>query len=227
MTPSMVKAFRDSWKRKTEIVKLGRNGYVVAIVAIALVTLGGAAYLFRIPPFSEKKGEINASAVCQSLGSASKATTVLTSVLAEASSYAFDDEVHLRGDDDDSYRSHCFVSGDGDQLMSVTSEMMRDEPLEDWVESEVAESAGQQRLSPFLGDVKSAASESVAAIFMPCVSPGNIPGGQYNISVVVHLKNAKNVSSTDRQNSLIELAKGAAAYAHDKGKCNAPSELSA
>ncbi|MFI7394317.1 hypothetical protein [Streptomyces tendae] len=208
-------------------MKLGRNGYVTAVAAIALAALGCAAYLFRIPPFSEESGEISASAVCQSLGSASRAKTALTSVLPEASSYAFDDEVQLRTDGDDSYRSDCLVSGDGNQLMSVTAEMMRDEPFKDWVESEVAESAGQQHLSPFLGEVKSAASPSVAAIFMPCVSPGNIPGGQYNISIVVHLKNAKNASATDRRKSLIELAKGAAEYAQDKGRCNAPSELSA
>ncbi|MFF8034381.1 hypothetical protein [Streptomyces sp. NPDC016626] len=204
-----------------------RNGYIIAIAAVMLVFLGGAAYLFKVPPFSKEKGEIDASAVCDSLGSASQARKELASALPEKSSYALDDEIHLRMDDhDDSYRSYCSVSGDGDQLMSVSTEMMRDEPLRGWIKSEVAEFAGQQQLTPFLEKVKSAASPSVAAVFMPCASPGKIPGGQYNISAVVHLEKAGEESDTDRRMALIELAKSTVAYAHDEGNCDIPSEVS-
>ncbi|MFI2508398.1 hypothetical protein [Streptomyces sp. NPDC018972] len=208
-------------------MKFRRNGYVIAVTAVMLAALGGAAYLFGAPPFSKEKGEIDASAVCNSLGSASQARRALTSVLPEKSSYAFDDEVHLRvGDHDDSYRSYCSISGDGDQLMSVSTTMMRDEPLEGWINSEVVEFAGRQQLTPFLAKIKSAASPSVAAVFMPCVSPGKIPGGQYNISAVVHLEKAGKASDTDRRMALIELAKSTVVYAHDKGNCDMSSDLS-
>ncbi|MFI8950815.1 hypothetical protein ACIGO6_30375 [Streptomyces sp. NPDC053750] len=208
-------------------MKSRRNGYVITAVAVALAAICGAAYLLKVPPFAEETGDIAAGAVCDSLGLASQAADALESVLPAETSYAFNDEVHLRVDDqDDSYRSYCSVSGDGDQLMSVRTEMMRDEPLKSWIDSEVAEFASREQLTPFTANDKSAASPSVAAIFMPCASPGKIPGGQYNISVVVHLEKAGKVSDADRRATLIELATSTATYAYGKAKCDASSELS-
>ncbi|WP_063896469.1 hypothetical protein [Streptomyces prasinus] len=195
---------------------------MIAVVAVVLVGALGALYLLKVPPFEEDTGDIEASSVCDSLGQGSQSVGALRSVLPEKSSYAFDDDVNLRMDEQDSsYRSDCFVSGDGDQLLSARTEMIRDEPFQNWVDSEVTQhSERDDHLTPFATGPKGTALPSVAAFFMPCTSPGNIPGGQYNLSVVVHLKKAGTASATDTRASLIELAKNAAKYAHTKARCD-------
>lgn len=198
---------------------------VGAITAVGL--LGCAAYLFEIPPFDKQVGEIEKSAVCESLGPPSQSVAPLQSVLPEASTYAFDDEVTLRVDDqDDGYTSDCFVSGDGKALMSARTQMMRAEAAQTWVSGEVeqyGEDSGQ--LTSFQAGAKGVASSSVAAVLVPCASAGNIPGGQYNLSIVVQLKEAGRSGSAETRAGLIELAKSAASYAHAKAKCDMPSTV--
>ncbi|MER5843493.1 hypothetical protein ABT099_24995 [Streptomyces prasinus] len=199
-----------------------RNGYVIAAVAIALAGTFGALYLLKVPPFGDETGKIEASAVCDSLGQVAQSVGALRSVLPENSSYASDDDVNLRVDEQDSsYSSDCFVSGGGDQLLSARTQMIRDEPFQNWVDSEVAQYAeGHDRLAPFTTGPKGTASPSVAAVFAPCTSPGKIPGGQYNLSVVVHLEKAGKASDAETQAGLVELAKNAAKYAHTKARCD-------
>ncbi|MHC3453247.1 hypothetical protein [Streptomyces prasinus] len=195
---------------------------MIAVVAVVLVGALGALHLLKVPPFEEDTGDIEASSVCDSLGQGSQSVGALRSVLPEKSSYAFDDDVNLRMDEQDSsYRSDCFVSGDGDQLLSARTEMIRDEPFQNWVGSEVAQYAeGHDRLTPFATGPKGTASPSVAAVFAPCTSPGKIPGGQYNLSVVVHLEKAGKASDAETRAGLVELAKNAAKYAHTKARCD-------
>ncbi|MFF0112023.1 hypothetical protein [Streptomyces prasinus] len=199
-----------------------RNGYVIAVVSIAIAGVLGALYLLKAPPFGDETGEIEANTMCDSLGQGPQSVGALRSVLPEKSSYVFDDDVNLRVDEQDSsYRSDCFVSGGGDQVLSARTQMIRDEPFQNWVDSEVAQYAeGHDRLTPFATGPKGTASPSVAAFFMPCTSPGKIPGGQYNLSVIVHLKEAGKAGDTDTRAGLIELAKNAAAYAHTKARCD-------
>lgn len=201
-----------------------RNGYVIAVVTVVLVGVLGALYLLKAPPFGEDTGDIEASAVCDSLGQGSQSVGALRSALPEKPSYAFDDDVNLRVDEQDSsYSSDCFVSGGGDQLLSARTQMIRDEPFQNWVDSEVSQYAeGHDRLMSFSVGPKGTASPSVAAVFVPCTSPGKIPGGQYNLSVVVHLEKAGKASAADTRAGLIALAKNAATYAHTKAKCDIP-----
>ncbi|MET9825534.1 hypothetical protein ABZ038_28680 [Streptomyces sp. NPDC006349] len=199
-----------------------RNGYVIAIAVVALVGVLGVTFLLKIPPFSEDMGDIEASDVCNSLGSESQSADALRSVLPEESSYTFDDDVNLRVDDhDDSYRSDCFVSAGDRQLLTARTQMMRDEPTQSWLDGEVTKVAGEKaHLRPFTAGVSGVASASVAAVFLPCTSAGKIPGGQYNLSVVVHLDEAGEAEGADTQAGLVELAKNAAAFAHDRAKCD-------
>ncbi|MEU3661928.1 hypothetical protein AB0E77_19565 [Streptomyces sp. NPDC032940] len=199
-----------------------RSGYAIAVVAVVIVGVLGALYLFKAPPFAEDTGDIEAGAVCDSLGSGSRAADALKTVLPEESSYAFNDDVNLRVDEQDSgYGSDCFVSGGGDQLLSARTQMIRDEPFESWADDEVAQHAdGKDRLTPFTTGLKGTASPTVAAVLVPCTSAGKIPGGQYDLSVVVHLEKAGEASDTDTRAGLIDLAKNAATYAHAKAKCD-------
>ncbi|AZM75185.1 hypothetical protein D1J63_09570 [Streptomyces sp. KPB2] len=198
-----------------------RNGYVAAIAAVALAGVCVAAALLKIPPFSDDAGKIEASEVCESLGPASQSVDALRSVLPEEPSYSFTDDVNVRVDiHDDSYRSDCFVSAGGRQLLGARTQMMRDEPTQSWIDGEVAGKTDQ--LKPFSSDVHGVASSSVAAVFLPCTSAGNIPGGQYNLSVVIHLEEAGNAGTLETRAGLVELAKSAASFAHDKAKCDIP-----
>ncbi|MBZ9638495.1 hypothetical protein [Streptomyces sp. PSKA30] len=198
---------------------------VGAVVTLGL--LGCAAYLFEIPPFDEQVGEIAESAVCESLGPSSKSVTALKSVLPEASSYAFDDDVTLRVDEqDDGFTSDCFVSGGGKEVMSARTQMMRADSAQNWVSGEVEQYVeDSSQLTSFDAGAKGVASSSVAAVFVPCTSAGKIPGGQYNLSVVVQLKESKGASTAQTRSGLIELAKSAASYAHAQAKCDMPSTV--
>ncbi|WP_437059883.1 hypothetical protein [Streptomyces sp. enrichment culture] len=60
----------------------------------------------------------------------------------------------------------------------------------------------------------------MAAVFVPCTSVGKIPGGQYNLSVVVHLEEAGKADDADIREGLVELAKNASAFAHGRAKCD-------
>ncbi|MCX5034978.1 MULTISPECIES: hypothetical protein [Streptomyces] len=199
-----------------------RTVYVIAIAAVALAGVFGAAYLLKMPPFSDDPGHIEANEVCKSLGPTSQAVDALRSVLPEESSYSFNDDVSVRVDNhDDSYRSDCFVSAGGRQLLGARTQMMRDEPTQSWIDGEVAQVAGERnQLRPFSAEVRGVASSSVAAVFLPCASAGNIPGGQYNLSVVIHLEEAGKAENTETRAGLIELAKSAATLAHDRAKCD-------
>jgi hypothetical protein len=200
----------------------------VVIGAVAFVSvLVGTAYLFKLPPFKEEVGQIEVSAVCDSLDPSPRTVDLLKSVLPQQPSYAFDEDVTLRaGDHDDSYSSACFISGDGHQLLSVRTQMMRAESTQSWVDSEVTQRTEESgALTPFGSGSKGVASPAVAAIFVPCASAGKIPGGQYNLSVVVHLERAGDASEEKARAGLIELAKSAATYAHIKAKCDMPSRV--
>ncbi|MFJ5264636.1 hypothetical protein ACIQAC_29680 [Streptomyces sp. NPDC088387] len=197
-------------------------------VAVAVVLLAGAAYLFNLPPFDSAVGEIRQNAVCASLGQSGQSVSALKSVLPEESSYAFDDDVTLRVDDgDDGYSSDCSVTGGDKELMTARTQMMRAESVQSWVSGEVEQYAdGSGRLTSFEARAEGVASSSVAAVFVPCSSEGKIPGGQYNLSVVVQLKEQGESGSSETRSSLIELAKGAATFAHAQAKCDMPSTVS-
>ncbi|WP_171114374.1 MULTISPECIES: hypothetical protein [Streptomyces] len=172
-------------------------------------------------------GEISQSAVCESLGPDHQSVAALKSVLPQAASYTFDDEVNLRvGDRDDNYTSACFVSGDGEELMSARTQMMRAESAQSWVGDEIEQYAKDSSpLTSFEAGAKGVASSSVAAVLVPCASEGKIPGGQYNLSVVVQLKEMGDSETAKARSALIKLAKNAASYAHGKAKCDMPSTV--
>ncbi|MFD8805208.1 hypothetical protein [Streptomyces sp. NPDC059597] len=192
--------------------------------ALLLVVVATAAYAFDLPPF-EKKATVTASAVCETLGDRAKAAAALNHALPAEPSYAFDDaKTHLRTDaSDDTYETSCFVNGGGTQLMSVTAEMAEYENSGTWVEETVGQLVSTSDLASFNAGDKAVASDSAAAIYVPCVSKG----ATRHLSVVVNLKKPGDAKGEQSRRDLMTLARSAAAYAHEKAKCEAPSKVSA
>lgn len=207
-------------------MKLARSKVLLtAGVVCSLALLVGVVYLFKLPPFDEKD-EIEASEICASLGSRSSAADALRNMLPEESSYSFDNNVKLRVDvSDTGYESSCFVSGGGEQLLVAKANLMEDESetsWTEWVKGTAANDASAASLTPFAAGKTAAASDRFAAVFVPCTSEGKIPGGQYNLSVSVELKQAGDSSASATRKELIDLAKNAASFAHDKALCDMP-----
>ncbi|MGV9423724.1 hypothetical protein ACWDO7_05450 [Streptomyces sp. NPDC003656] len=192
--------------------------------ALLVLAAAGTAYALGLPPF-EQKATIKATAVCETLGDRAGAAAALNRVLPAESSYAFDDaKTHLRTDaSDDTYETSCFVNGGGKQLMSVTAEMAEYENSGTWQQEAVGQLVSTSDLAPFNAGDKAVASASAAAIYVPCVSKGTTR----HLSVVVNLKKHGDVQGQQSRRDLINLARSAAAYAHEKAKCEAPSKVAA
>ncbi|MDQ1049017.1 hypothetical protein [Streptomyces sp. V4I2] len=210
-------------------MKLTRSQILLSVGVVAtLALLAGTAYIFKLPPFTEK-GEIKAGEVCSSLGSSSISVDSLRKVLPEESSYSFDDNVNPRVDvTDTNYESSCFVSGEDKQLLVAEARLMEDESptsWTQWVKGTTASDVSTQSLTPFTAGATAVASDRFAAIFVPCTSAGKAPGGQYNLSVSAELKQAGDSSDSAARDELIKLVKNASSYAHVKAKCDMPPKL--
>lgn len=206
----------------------GQKRFIIpgaALIAIGLAL--GSAYLLKFPPFESPVGHIRTADLCNSLGPKEQAASSLKSVLPRESEYSFKETPGTRiGADGSSYTSDCFVRGEDKILLSVRTEMMRAEPPEGWVRSEVLDTAGSlQGLKQFQAGDEGVASSSEAGVFVPCVSAGRIPGGKYNLSVIVKLKRKGDSSNGEALAALRELAVGAAGFAHRDARCDLPAKL--
>ncbi|MEV6316486.1 hypothetical protein [Streptomyces sp. NPDC051776] len=205
-----------------------RKRIIIPVAALTLVGLiAGAAYLLKIPPFAQQ-GSINANDACASLGSSQNAVSALKKVLPVDSHYSFDDTPGTRvGQEDRSYTSSCFVNGGERTILSARVQMMRAEPAEGWVRSEVlGYKTGVQDLESFAAGDKGVTTPTMAAIFVPCAPAGQIPGGAYNLSVIVELKEHGESSDTETRRGLMDLALGVSDFAHRKARCGLPAKLS-
>ncbi|WP_190138069.1 hypothetical protein [Streptomyces longispororuber] len=112
--------------------------------------------------------------------------------------------------------------------MSARTEMMRAEPPRGWAKAEVFD--GQQNSDEYhsfpAGD-KGLVSPTQAAVFVPCLADGKVPGGEYNLSVIVQLKQAVESSEDEARKKLTELTVRAAKFAHQDAGCGLPSRLPA
>ncbi|MFC8128017.1 hypothetical protein [Streptomyces sp. NPDC057302] len=192
-----------------------------------VVLFAAATYLLKLPPFEVQQETIKSKDVCESLGPSASAASALRQVLPSEANYSFRDTPGTRvGDNDDSYTSSCFVSGEEKIILSVRTEMMLAEPSKDWIESTVLDGRGSSRkLEPFVADGTGVASPRLAAVLVPCTSAGRIPGGSYSLSVLVDLKESGESSETKAQKSLTRLALSSAKFAHEKARCDLPAKL--
>ncbi|MFC4612284.1 hypothetical protein ACFO9E_31710 [Streptomyces maoxianensis] len=210
-----------------------RKALAVLIAPLAGVgLLTGVAYVAGLSPF-EKRGSIDAGEVCESLGTSGKVIPALERVMPNKSRYYFNDEVNSRAHDtDDNYTSACFVRGDAQQIISVRAEMMLIGPeptqktADGWADDQIVANGPDKRpLKTFNAGNGAVASSRTSAILVPCTPPGQIPGGEYDLTVVVTLKQKSESSDAKTRQSLIDLVRSAAEYAHKNARCDLPSKL--
>ncbi|MCX5437643.1 hypothetical protein OHO83_27585 [Streptomyces sp. NBC_00569] len=201
----------------------------LTVTGVSLVLiLVAIAYAFKVPPFSEKAGEIKATDACPSLGSPSSAIPALKKILPQRPSYSFDDTV--TGGSNTSaldYGASCLVTGESESpLLAARSRSMPAESAKGWlkwVKTTAINNNSVGSLTPFTAGDKAAASGNFAAIFLPCISERKNQSPQYNISLTVELGRP---GDTSTRAGLIDLVESAASYAHKKARCNIPPKLS-
>jgi hypothetical protein len=194
----------------------GGTALLLCLVAVVLYTAG-------LPPFEESKGEIKASEVCRTLGSASSSGAALKRVLPDKSSYSFDDAMtDLRTDDNNrTHDTSCFVRGDGQMLLAARTQMLEYDKADSWVKEVVTQFAPASSLVSFDAGDKAVGSSRVAAIYVPCAGQGS---GEH-LSVVVELRQHGSTTEAQQRDGLASLARNAAPFAHQKAKCDAQSKL--
>ncbi|MEV0736255.1 hypothetical protein AB0I51_09835 [Streptomyces sp. NPDC050549] len=205
-------------------MKLTRSKILLACaVFVSLALLAGIAYVVKLPPFEEKLGDIQASDVCATMGSAPTSAAALKRVLPEKSSYSFDNSLtDLRLDTtDDTYQTDCTVDGGGEQLAWTGTELLEYDTTEAWAEEVLGQYDSVSSLTPFTAGDKALASSKVAAVYLPCTSHGVYR----HLSVVVNLKKKGDAGESTLRAGLITLARNAAEYAHTKAKCDTPNNL--
>ncbi|MFJ9035509.1 hypothetical protein ACIRF8_02785 [Streptomyces sp. NPDC102406] len=201
---------------------------ILAVAGVTIVIIVAAlAYVFKWPPFKEE-GEIKAADVCASLGHPKHATDTLRKLLPERSSYNFDDTGSGGVDESGlSYRSSCMVTGGSEAILLRTqTESMPYESAEDWlkwVRTKALNESSTRAFTRFPAGDEAAASKNFAAIFIPCVAKKDEQRPQYNISLTVEL--GRPGDSATRA-GLIDLARSAASYAHEKAGCAIPLKSS-
>ncbi|MFK4071834.1 hypothetical protein [Streptomyces sp. NPDC029674] len=176
---------------------------------------------------SDNPETIRASDSCNSL-STDRAIAALNAVLPDRSDYSFDEEPpgSYSTEASGSFSTSCFVRSEQDLLLSARARMMTAEPPKVW-ENELlqGDAGGASKVTHFEAGVRGVVSLDKAAAFVPCVPEGKIPGGSYNLSVVVDLKKRGDASEATARKSLIDLTVSAAAYAHKVSKCTLPSRI--
>lgn len=208
----------------------------VLVASLAMLAgvglLAGVAYVAHVPPF-EQRGAISAGDLCESLGDAGKAIPALEQALPSKSDYSFRDRVNGRvpGTEGD-YTSTCSVNGDSEQLLTVRTEMMLIGPkptpatTAGWTKEVKENTASRGPFKSFNAGNGAVASPGMSAVLLPCVPPGEIPGGEYDLSVVVTLKQwDEEASETKTRQSLIDLTRSAAHYAHKKARCGLAAKV--
>lgn len=195
---------------------------LITVPVVALALIGGLVYVYRLPPFT-KRGEIEASAVCTSLGDKTRAANALRKVLPEEASYSFtEDPIELEiTQTRTTYLSDCFVYGNRKQLLAAKAETLEYNSTDEWVEEAVGQLAPLSTLKPFSAGDRAVASDQIAAIYVPCLSRGV----NRHLSVIMWLKRKGEASSSTIRRGLIDLARSSAEYAHSAAKCDVEAKL--
>ncbi|QXE36632.1 hypothetical protein KQY30_22825 [Streptomyces sp. GMY02] len=204
---------------------------VAGVSLVALVVLGAVAYATGLPPF-EKRGEISADRVCGSLGDGEAAAAALPDALPEKSEYRFSGKDDLRNDESrDYFASNCFVWADGKPVLSVVAEMATSPSPDAWGEQVIKDESvpGEEggRRADFPAGDKALATGRLAAVYVPCLSEGRVPGGPRHLSVIARAIAAPAASEEAARQSLADLAVIMARHAHTRAKCDLPPRLPA
>ncbi|MFC8274879.1 hypothetical protein ACFUJR_20550 [Streptomyces sp. NPDC057271] len=208
-------------------VKRRRIIVPVAAVVAAVGLAAGTAYVLEVPPF-ERRGVISSEDVCASLGESQKSIPALDDALPSQSEYSFEDRFNGENvaQGGSSYNAYCFVRGESDMLLSVRSQMVLPESPSSWAADAIGErqaARAEEFDAGSLGVVDFPGLK--AAILVPCSAPGTVVGGSFSLSVVVNLRPYDGANEEKVRQRLVDLAVGAAQFAHKDARCDLPSEL--
>ncbi|MFC8827130.1 hypothetical protein ACFT9I_17520 [Streptomyces sp. NPDC057137] len=198
--------------------------FLVPLAALVVVGLAAAAfYVLGLPPF-EKRGKIEASKVCESLGDSSKAASTLETVLPKEPKYSFRGRVtgEQVTQQSNAFRSDCTVYGEEKSLLGVQTLVMETQPADSWANYSL-EDGDESRESFAAGSGGFITADNTVAIQVPCAKAGTMPGGEYSLRVVVDLQS--NEASDKVRQGLKDLAVEAGRFAHKETDCNLPSKL--
>ncbi|MFH8609967.1 hypothetical protein ACH4D5_21050 [Streptomyces sp. NPDC018029] len=206
------------------MITIPKRYLVPGALAITVGLAAGIVYLASASQ-SDDSGTVRSAEACNLLQS-KPAISALNRVLPGQSAYSFDEgPVGSRSAEaSDSFSTSCFVRDDDNLLLSARARMMMAEPRKTW-ESTVFEGdvSEEGRVTRFEAGIRGAASADKAAAFVPCVPEGEIPGGSYNLSVVVDLKQRGELTEAQARKSLIDLTVSAASHAHKAAGCTLPA----
>ncbi|MEV4332535.1 hypothetical protein AB0K02_18680 [Streptomyces sp. NPDC049597] len=199
------------------------------IVLLAVIAIAGAAaavaYVSGIPPF-ERRGDITAKDVCETLGDQDASVAALKEVLPEKPEYSFEDKIDGKtvAQGGSSFTADCLVRGEGSVLLSARTQMMVAEPGRSWAAEAIGDELAS-RATSFEAGAMGVVSGGKAAVLVPCSAPGSVVGGSYSLSVVVHLREDKGSDDSKVNQRLVDLALGSARFAHKAAQCDLPSKI--
>jgi hypothetical protein len=199
------------------------------VLPVAIIVIVGAAstlaYVTGTAPF-ERRGDIRSQDVCESLGNARTSAAALQDVLPKKSDYTFEDKIdgETVAQGGSSYTADCLVWGEGAVLLSARTQMLIAEPSRSWVAEGIGDELVPRAKSFKAGDMGVIAGGK-AAVLVPCSAPGSVVGGSYSLSVVVNLRNHTDVDQPKLEERLVDLALGAARFAHKDARCDLPSKI--
>ncbi|MFJ4771824.1 hypothetical protein ACIP88_22400 [Streptomyces uncialis] len=203
---------------------LRRRSALTLAVSIAVAMAMATLYLLKLPPF-EQRAAIGIDELCESIGPSGNTVEALENILPRQSEYSFDDTINARGGRKGPYSSMCAVWGEEKVLMSIRAETMTFELTETWVNQVVLQrEPNRDSLKPFDAGDKALASSRVAAILVPC-TPREVSDFTAHMSVTVALKQLTDKVDEQVRESLTDIARSAAEYAHERAKCELPSKL--
>ncbi|MGV9885051.1 hypothetical protein [Streptomyces sp. NPDC003006] len=206
------------------MINIPKRYLVPGGLALTVALTAGIVYLASTPQ-SDDSGTVRSADACNLLKS-NPAVSALNRVLPGQSAYSFDEDPvrSHSAEASDSFSTSCFVRGDDDLLLSARAHMMLAEPHKTWANSVFEGDVGEEgRVTRFEAGIRGAASPDKAAAFVPCVPEGKIPGGGYNLSVVVDLKERGHSTEAQARKTLIDLTVSAASYAHKAAGCTLPA----
>jgi len=198
---------------------------ILAASLTAAVALGlGTAYLLEVPPF-EGVGTIEAGKVCKNLGSPDKAVPALREVAPREPAYSFTEQDNQGLV---TYYSGCHGQAEGTEFLVTRTEYT---PLggtfESWLSGPASKMVDTVDPKDFkrwntATDTWGVVSEHKAALSAPCSSDK-----KKSLTTIVQLWHTADSDGTEDRyrQELIDLATGAAKFAHDDADCALPFKV--
>ncbi|RPK49592.1 hypothetical protein [Streptomyces sp. ADI93-02] len=195
-----------------------------AVLLTVTAAAAGAAYLLNIPPF-EGVGTIEASDVCENLGTSAKVAPALQELAPRKPEYSFREQKDLR--DAINYFSGCHAwTGNREFLVTRTEYTHLGDTFDEWAggpASKMIDIEDPKKFNRF--DIGTngwgVVSQRKAALSTPCFAEKK----KSLTTIVVLWDTAEGRTNNRYRQELIDLATSAAKYAHEDARCTIPFEI--